>query len=116
ARPGEPGVEVRRRERWVLEVVEQPERFFEQERAEHRLVGLLDLAEAGELGDRLLLGALEQRPAGVLESLAVLVCQRSWAFQSSRRTWSTARLPRRTTWKGSKQISAWGARSRIAFS
>ena len=45
---------------------------------------------------------LIQRPLGV--------CERSWAFQSSRRTWSTARWPRRTTWKGSKQTSACGDR------
>src|ERR1017187_6516773 len=43
--PGEPGVEVCRRERRVVEVVEQPEFLFEQERAVERLVGLLDFAE-----------------------------------------------------------------------
>ena len=43
---------------------------------------------------------LTQRPVGV--------CERSWAFHSSRRTWSVARLARRQTWKGSKQISACG--------
>src|SRR4051794_36402381 len=49
---------------------------------------------------------LTQRPCGVWE--------RSWAFHSSRRTWSTARAPSRTTWKGSKQISASGTSARIA--
>ena len=44
------------------------------------------------------------------------VWERSWAFHSSRRTWSTARWARRTTWNGSKQISAAGRLSRIAFS
>ena len=45
-RPGQPGVEVRGRERRVVEVVEQPELLLEQERAVERLVGLLDLARA----------------------------------------------------------------------
>jgi len=43
--PGEPGVQVRRGERRILEVVEKPEFFFEQERAVERPVGLLDFAE-----------------------------------------------------------------------
>ena len=46
---------------------------------------------AGELGDGLLGGGLEQRPAGALDPLALAVWERSWAFYSSRRTWSTAR-------------------------
>src|SRR5205814_3549613 len=43
--PGQPRVDVRGRERGVLELVEKPEFFLEQERAVERLVGLLDLAE-----------------------------------------------------------------------
>jgi len=43
--PGQPRVEVRGREAWIVELVEQPELFFEQEGAVERLVGLLDLAE-----------------------------------------------------------------------
>src|SRR3954452_20179951 len=50
---------------------------------------------------------LIQRPSGVWE--------RSWAFHSSRRTWSVARLASRQTWKGSKQISACGRAWRIAL-
>ncbi len=53
AGPGEPGVEVRRGERGVLEVIEKAELFFEQERAVERPVGLLDFPELGQLVDRL---------------------------------------------------------------
>jgi hypothetical protein len=67
--PGEPGVEVLGRQARVVEVVEQSELCFEQERAVERLVGLLDFAELGELVDRLLLRALEQRPAGSFDPL-----------------------------------------------
>src|SRR5918995_5567063 len=49
---------------------------------------------------------LTQRP--------VAVCERSWAFHSSRRTWSVARDARRQTWNGSKQIWVSGIASRIA--
>jgi len=60
----------------VVEVVEQPELFFEQERAVQRLVGLLDFPELGELVDRLFLRRLQgfgasryslssQRPSGL---------------------------------------------------
>ncbi len=55
AGPGQPGVEVLGREAGVLEVIEKPELFFEQERAVERPVGLLDFAELRELVDRLLL-------------------------------------------------------------
>jgi hypothetical protein len=51
---------VRRRERDILKVVKQAESLFEQEGAEHRLVGLLDFAEQRELTDRLFLWALQQ--------------------------------------------------------
>ena len=54
----------------IVELVEQSQLLFEQERAVERLVGLLDLAELRELVDRLLVGALEQRPAGALDPLA----------------------------------------------
>ena len=53
-RPGQPGVEMRRRELRVLELVEQPQLLLQQERAVERLVGLLDLCQDGELLDRLL--------------------------------------------------------------
>jgi len=81
---------VPRRERRVLEHVEQPQFFFAQEGAEHRLAGVLDFAEQRELLDRLLVGRLEQ-----LGSTCLGVCERSWAFHSSRRTWSTAQDLRR---------------------
>jgi hypothetical protein len=65
--PGQPGVEVRGRQRGAVEVVEQPELFAQQEGAVEALVGVLDVAEGGELSDGLALGRLEQRPAGVLD-------------------------------------------------
>jgi hypothetical protein len=40
--------------RGCFELVEEAQLLVEQERAEHRLVGLLDLGEQSELGDRLL--------------------------------------------------------------
>jgi hypothetical protein len=43
--PSQPRVEVRRRVARVVEVIEEPELFFEKERAVERLVGLLDFAE-----------------------------------------------------------------------
>jgi hypothetical protein len=52
------------RERGIVELVEDAELFFEQERAVERLVGLPDFVQQRELGDRLLGGRLEQRPAG----------------------------------------------------
>ena len=69
-RPRRARLKVRRRERAILELVENAQFLFEQEGAEHRLVGLLDLAEQRELRDALLVGALEQRPSGVLDLLA----------------------------------------------
>jgi len=53
----------------ILELVEQPQLLFEQERAVERPVGLLDFAELGELVHGLLGGGLEQRPAGALDPL-----------------------------------------------
>jgi hypothetical protein len=41
-----------------VELVEQAELFFEQERAEHRLVGVLDFAEQRELAGGLFLRGL----------------------------------------------------------
>jgi hypothetical protein len=49
---------VRWGERAIFEPVEQSEFLLEQERAEHRLVGVLDFAEQRELWDALLVGAL----------------------------------------------------------
>jgi len=43
--PGQPGVEVRGSQGGVLELVEHAEFLLEEEGAEHRLVGLLHLAE-----------------------------------------------------------------------
>jgi hypothetical protein len=48
------------RERGVVELVEDAELFFEQERSVQRLVGLLDLVQQRELRDRLLSGSFEQ--------------------------------------------------------
>jgi hypothetical protein len=59
-----------RREGGIIELVEEAELFFEQERAVERPVGLLDFAELRELVDGLLVGALEQRPAGALDPFA----------------------------------------------
>src|SRR5206468_12506472 len=53
--PGTPGVEVLGSMAWVVEVVEQSQFFAQQEGAVEALVGLLDLAEGGELADGLAL-------------------------------------------------------------
>ena len=50
--PGQPGIEVRGRERGVGQVVEQPQLFAQQEGAVEAAVGLLDFGERGELADR----------------------------------------------------------------
>jgi hypothetical protein len=63
-----------------------------------------------------LAGALSRDHRVFLIHLPVGVVERSWAFHSSRRTWSTARCASRITWKGSNAISAWGIASRMAFS
>jgi hypothetical protein len=68
--PGQPGVEVRRRQARVVEVVEQAELFAQQERAVELAVGLLDLPERGELADGLAFGGLQERPAGALDPAA----------------------------------------------
>ena len=47
--PADQGTEVRRRERGVLERVEQPQLVIEQEGAVQALVALIDLAERAEL-------------------------------------------------------------------
>ncbi len=67
AGPGQPGVEVRGRERSVLEVVEQPQLLAQQERAVESAVGVADLVQGRELADGLTFGGLEQRPAGALD-------------------------------------------------
>ena len=95
--------------RRVVEVVEQPELLAQQEGAVEAGVGLLDLAEGGRAGR----GSGARAPSSSdqrvpLTQRPVAVCERSWAFHSSRRTWSVARLARRQTWNGSKQISACG--------
>jgi len=56
--------------RGIVQVVEQPQLLLEQERPKEATVGERDLAERGELGDRLALGGLEQRPAHALDPLA----------------------------------------------
>ena len=68
--PGQPGVEVRRRECGVGQVVAQSQLLAQQEGAVEALVGLLDLPWRGELADGLVLGGLEQRPAGALDPAA----------------------------------------------
>jgi hypothetical protein len=65
--PGQPGVEVRRREGRVVEVVEQSELLAQQEGAVEARVGLLDFAEGCQLAEGLAFGRLEQRPAGALD-------------------------------------------------
>ena len=71
--------------------------------------------ERGELADGLVLGRLEQRPAGALDPAARAGCG-SGRGRSIRRggPGRSARGARRTTWKGSKQISASGTAARIA--
>src|SRR5215213_13922 len=61
---------MRGRQARVVEVIEQPELFAQQEGAVERAVGLLDLIERGELPDRLAFGGFEQRPAGALDPAA----------------------------------------------
>src|SRR4051794_13615698 len=59
-------------------------------------------------------GALSSDQRVLLTQRPWRVCERSWRFHSSRRTWSVARAPRRTTWNGSKAISASGTAARMA--
>src|SRR4051812_34880067 len=99
----------------VEQVVEQPELFAQQQGAVEAAVLALDFLQRGELADALLLGRFEQRPAGALDPAPVGwgVSERSWRpFLAW--TWSTARAPSLTTWKGSKQISASGTAWRMA--
>ena len=56
--------------RRVVEVVEQPELFAQQEGAVEPGVGLLDVAEGGQLAEGLAFGRFEQRPAGALDPAA----------------------------------------------
>src|SRR4051794_4768822 len=67
AAQGQPGVEVRRGEGRVVEVVKQPQLLVQQKGAAEPRVGLLDLAEGGQLADGLTFGRLEQRPARPLD-------------------------------------------------
>jgi hypothetical protein len=68
--PAQPGVQMRRRERGVLERVEQPQLVVEQEGAVEPLVALVDLAERAELLEALAVGCFEQRPARVLDRVS----------------------------------------------
>jgi hypothetical protein len=61
---------VGRRERGTLQPIEQPQLLLEQEGAVERPVGLLDLCQQRELLGVLLVGRLQQRPAGALDPLA----------------------------------------------
>src|ERR671910_1362571 len=61
---------MRWRQARVVEVVEQPQLFAQQEGAVERAVGLLDLIQRRELADRLALGGLQKRPAGALDPAA----------------------------------------------
>ena len=114
--PGQPGVEVRGRERagrrggraaGALRAAGR--------RGRARWLAWLDLAERGELADGLVLGRLEQRPAGALDPAARAGCA-SARGRSIRRGGPGRRraAPRRTTWNGSKQISASGTAARMA--
>jgi hypothetical protein len=64
-------------ERAIVKLVEDPQFLFEQERAEHGLVGVGDFAEQRELRDALLVWRLQQRPAGALDP-ATLGCVRAF--------------------------------------
>ena len=99
----------------VVEVVEQAQLLFQQERPKQAAVGERDLAEPLELGDRLALGRLEQRPATPLTHFPPAVSDLPFAFHSERRTSSTARAASFETWKGSMQTSASGSPSLTAF-
>ena len=68
--PGQPGVQMRRRQARVGQLVEQPQLFAQQEGAVEPLVSPADLVQGGELADGLALGRLEQRPAGALDPAA----------------------------------------------
>ena len=114
--PGEPGVDVLGRERGIFELVEDAELFFEQEGS---VDGRLACWTSPSFASWLIVcfsGLLSSDQRVPLIHLPAGVWERSWAFHSSRRTWSTARWARRTTWKGSKHTSAAGALARIAFS
>jgi hypothetical protein len=58
--PGQPRVKVRGRQAGVVEVVEQPQLFAQQEGAVEPSVGVLDLPEGGQLADGLALGRFKQ--------------------------------------------------------
>jgi hypothetical protein len=62
---------VRRRERGVLEVLEQPQLLLEEEGAVEAAVGVLDFVQRGELTDGLVLRGLQQRPAHALDPATV---------------------------------------------
>src|SRR3954471_5603410 len=61
---------MRRREGWVVELVEQSQLVVEQEGAVEAAVVQVDLAERSERAEALALGGLQQRPAGVLDPAA----------------------------------------------
>ena len=63
---------MRRCQARVVEVVEQPQLFAQQEGAVELAVVVLDFPERGELADGLVLGRLEQRPARALDPAAGL--------------------------------------------
>jgi hypothetical protein len=100
ARPGRklprdvPGV--RGRERRVVELVEQPEFFSEEEGAVEPAVGVLDCPEVASWATVWRSGAFRSDQRVPLTQRPAAVCQRSCAFHSSRGTWSVARAARAT--------------------
>ena len=70
AGPGQPGVQLRGRQARVVDVVEQPELFAQQEGAVEPPVLALDFPQRGELSDGLAFGRFQQRPAGALDPAA----------------------------------------------
>jgi len=114
--PGQPGVEVRRCERGVGELVEQPEFFFHEEGAEHRVVDLSDFAEQRELRDRLLVWCLQQRPSGVLDPAALQGVRALVRVSLITADLVNGALTEAHYVNESKQISACGTLSPIAFS
>jgi hypothetical protein len=97
-------------------VGEQPQLLLEQERPEEAAVSERDVAEGGELGDRLVFGRFEQRPAHALYPLAALGLRLAMlapfrsAYLVDRAACEWVR------WNASKATSAPGTAALTAFS
>lgn len=100
----------------VVEVVERTQLFLEQKGAVEAAVGGLDLGELGGLAGGVALGCLDERPADALDPLAAGSGALAVVVPGGAADLVDGLVGELDDVEGSKQTSALGSASRIAFS